>query len=67
MDLPPAQLPPAHVPRPCPAQDGERWWETVGELGGGLGEWCFGVRSWAEAEGWGELPKCSHLCSVTEP
>lgn len=51
-------LSPTSHPRPmstlhCPAQGGGRWWETVGELGGGLGEWCFGIRSWAEAEGWG--------------
>ena len=38
---------------PCSAQDGETA-ELVGELGGGPGEQCFGVRSWAEAEGWGQ-------------
>lgn len=37
---------------PCSAQDGETA-ELVGELGGGPREQCFGVRSWAEAEGWG--------------
>lgn len=52
VDLPPAQATPSPRP-PCPAQDGVRRWETAGELGGGSGEWCLGVRNWAEAEGWG--------------
>lgn len=65
VDLPTPRLPPAHV-SPAQPRMGTRqsWW---GNWEAGRGSSALGSGVGLRLRGGGELPKCSHLCSVTEP
>ena len=64
VDLPTPRLLPAHIPAQPRMGTQQSWW---GSWEAGRGSSALGSGVGLRLRGGGELPKCSHLCSVTEP